>query len=211
MAHRLPDTLYNNNQPLADFSQPMWTLFFLFSFSNQLCNGLKYSKMALASINRCPVATYRASGHGLDDPNCSKFLKQWQIEIHRIYKISIFTSEFFLPLAFDKCRTYAVAFLDHQGRILQIFRIVLDAIETVRLPLQNIWEKIHKFHNWYQIKLFHSILFDFLQQNWSKYYLIYGVVFGIWYLQPGSKSASVLGTGGSRPWISSLSSHHLQL
>ena len=42
-------------------------------------------------------------------------------------------------------------------------------------------------------------------------YRVYGVLPGMWYLAPGSKSASVRSTGGRMPWYFSRIAHHAWL
>lgn len=53
---------------LHEFFHPIGVPDSALVLTNQSYNGLKYSRMADASILRVPVSTSIASGHGFDDP-----------------------------------------------------------------------------------------------------------------------------------------------
>lgn len=105
---------------------------------SQSSNGLKYSRIADASILSCPVITFMASGHGRDEPiarpalpkNFINHLIQSPLLLYAIFLLAMLTLISIRPLCFGKYRSYGAAFEGPLDRIVQLLDIRNDGTGT---------------------------------------------------------------------------------
>lgn len=115
---------------------------------SQSSNGLKYSRIADASILSCPVITFMASGHGRDEPIARPALPNPNIFINHLIQSPLLLYDYFLlamltlisiqPLCFGKYRSYGAAFEGPLDRIVQLLDIRNDGTGTGWLYWQSI-------------------------------------------------------------------------